>query len=398
MTKLDPASRWFPLLLVGLMMAGAVSIDIYLPSLPDMARLFQTDAARVQLTLSVFFAGFAVAQLVLGPLSDRFGRRPVFVGGILLYLVATVACLVASQINTLILARFFQALGACAGPVLSRAIVRDVYPPDQASRVFATLASIFAVTPALAPIVGGNLHAAFGWRANFIVMLGFGVLQLAAVRYLLPETNRHLNMRALDPLRILFNYRLLLRSRHFLGYTLMMGFTFSAMFTFVSGSPLLLIGLLGVRPEYYGLWVLLVTAGFLTGSLSVARLASRFGSERMVRIGAAIALAAGLVMAGLAWAGIETVMTVIGPAIFLFLAAAMVLPCSTALAIAPYARIAGTASALLGFLQMSLAACAGWLAAYLHDGTTIPVAGVILAVLAASACVHRVLLAGRKVP
>lgn len=398
MNRLDPKSPFFSLLLVALVMAGALSTDIYLPSMPDLARQFNSPASHVQLTLSMFFAGFAVAQLIVGPLSDRFGRRPVLLWGVTLYAAASAACLFATNIETLIAGRFFQALGACAGPVVARAIVRDVYPRDQAARIFATMASIFALAPALAPIVGGNLHAWFGWKANFIVMLLFGIGQFVAVRLFLAETNARPDRRAVKLGWMAFNYATLLRERAFLGNTVMVALLFAAMFSYVSLSPFLLIDFLGVKPEHFGYCMAGVILGFLAGSQTVARLTARFGSERLVGAGAVLGFVGASLMLALALSGIHSVFALIVPAGLVFMASAMVMPSATALAIAPYARIAGSASALLGFLQMSTAALVGWLAGLAHADSAVPLSLVLVGLTAAALVAQRLLLAGRASP
>ena len=380
------------LLLVALVAFGPMSIDLYLPSLPDIGRYFHADVAKTQQTLAVFVSGFALAQLVYGPLSDRFGRRPVLLGGVSLYLLSSLLCLFASSIDMLILGRFLQALGGCSGPVLARAIVRDTYPRDQSAKVMATMASVMALAPAVAPLIGGNLHAAFGWRANFGVLVGFGAFIIGLGLFALKETNLHPDPRALRPLDMLSNYAALLRDRVFLGYTLTLSFLFSGLFAFISGGSFVLIDVLGVRPEHFGLCFTVVIMGFLSGSLSAARLTGRIGLERMVALGVPLGAVAGLVMVGLALAGIQTIWAVILPMAFCSASAGLTLPNGTAAAIGPHARIAGSASALLGFMQMGIAAGAGWLVGQLHNGTSLPMAAVIAAMMVIALITHRLLV------
>jgi DHA1 family bicyclomycin/chloramphenicol resistance-like MFS transporter len=395
MARLSHTSPYFTLFLTTLVAAGAMSTDIYLPSLPDMTRAFATTVSRVQLTLSVFFVGFAVAQLICGPLADRFGRRPVLMVGIALYVVASGLCLIAPSIEMLIAGRFLQALGACAGPVVARAIVRDTFPPDQAARVFATMASVFALTPAVAPMVGGHLHAAFGWRANFVVMMLFGLLQLLGSWRLLDETLRRPDRHALHPGRMLANYLRLLKDRMFLGHTLTLTFFFAAMFSFISGSPFILIDILGVTPDHFGYATAFVVFGFLCGSISAARLTQRLGSLRLVRVGLGLGVLAASVLAALAWAHVESVIAIILPTSVVFMTCGLAMPNCTALAITPYARIAGSASALLGFIQMALASGIGWLVGRFYNGTTIPMTSLVLASLVAAALSHLLLVSRR---
>lgn len=359
-------------LLIAMVTVGPVSIDIFLPSLPDMTRVFATDVSHVQMTMSIFIGGFALSQLVLGPLSDRYGRRPVLLAGIALYLAASLLCLMARSIETLILARLLQSFGACSGPVLSRAIVRDAYPKDQVARTMAMMASVFTIAPAVAPIFGGWLHTLFDWRANFVVMVIFGAGLFLSVWKWLRETNLHPDQHALKLGRMLATYLLLLRHRSFLGYTLTVSFVFAGMFCFVSMGSFVLIGVLGVRPEYFGFCFAVTVAGLLTGNVITARGGHRFGTLRMVRAGVVIASLAAMVLGGLALAHVQTIAAILLPMIGIYLAAGLILPNGTAAAITPHGRVAGSASALLGFIQMAVASAAGWLVGRLHDGTTLP--------------------------
>jgi DHA1 family bicyclomycin/chloramphenicol resistance-like MFS transporter len=365
------------MLLIALATIGPVSIDIFLPSLPDMTRVFATDVSHVQMTMSVFIAGFAIAQLVLGPLSDRYGRRKVILAAIALYFLASLASLAARSIETLILARLVQSFGACAGPVLSRAIVRDAFPKDKAAQTLALMAAIFTIAPALAPIFGGWLHTFFDWRANFVVMVIFGAALFVGVWFKLPETNLHPDRNALKPSRMLHNYARLFGHGAFLGYSLMISFVFSGMFCFISVGSFVLIDVLGVKPEHFGFCFALVVCGTLVGNLLTARLSHRFSLGRLIGAGAIVALLAGTALTSLSVAHVETVAAVIGPMIGVFLAAGLVIPSGIAAAIAPHGRIAGSASALLGFIQMAMAAGASWVVGRLHDGTTLPMTTMI---------------------
>ena len=374
-----PAKRPPLYMLIALTAFGPMSIDLYLPSMPDLTRVFNADISRVELTLSVFLVGFAVAQLIYGPLSDRYGRRPVLLVALAIYAVASLFCLTAQSIEMLIMGRFLQSLGACCGPVLSRAILRDSFPREQVARVMASLATVMAVAPAVAPMIGGNLHALFGWQANFVLLAVFGVLVWVLTWKMLPETNRHLNLNALSPMGLLDNYLTLLRDRTFLGYSLTVSFCFGSLFSFISGSSFVLIGILKVAPQHFGFCFAVAVLGLMSGSFLSSRIGHKIGLERMVKLGTLLALASGLLMFGLSLAGIDTVFTVVGPVVGVYIAAGMILPNSSALAIAPHARIAGSASALLGFLQMSVASLAGWVVGYLHNGTTLAIAGVMAA-------------------
>lgn len=377
------------LLLVALVACGPMSTDLYLPSLPSLTRVFATDVSQVQLTLSVFIAGFAVAQLILGPLSDRYGRRPVLLAGFVLFFLASLACMLAQSIDQLIAGRFLQALGGCAGPVIGRAIVRDVYPREQAARVLSTMASTMALAPAVAPFLGGALEAAFGWRGNFAVLVLFSLTLLMIAWRLLAETNRHRDRLALSPLRMAEVYGFLLRDRSFRGATATLSFAFAAMFSFISGSSFVVIDVLGVAPQNFGFCFVFVVGGYALGSFAAARLTHRLGMARIVGLGAWIGLAAGAAMAALAVAGLQTVAAVIGPVTLLFFSTGLVLSNCTAAALAPHPGVAGSASALLGFIQMAAGASAGWLVGRLHNGTTLPMAAVMAVMMAGAVLCRR---------
>ncbi|SOD99088.1 multidrug effflux MFS transporter [Caenispirillum bisanense] len=368
--KFDPRSFPVAVLLTALVAFGPMSTDLYLPSLPDMTRAFDTSVSMVQLTLSVFAAGFAFGMLVYGPLSDRFGRRPLLIGGAALYVAASVVCMVAPSIEALLVGRFLQAIGACAGPVIGRAVVRDVYDRTEAARMLSYMASAMALAPAVAPMIGGALHAGFGWRANFVALTVFGIAVTVATWAMLRETNAHRDPLATRPSRLAANFGYLLKSRVFMGHTLCVALGFAGLFSFISGSSFVVIDVLGVDPQYFGFAFMAVVVGYITGAFGGGRLSGRLGIERLLAFGSLVAALAGVAAAGLAWAGVETVVAVILPVSIYFFGAAVLMPNGTAGAISPFPRMAGTASSLLGFLQMGAGALTGWLVGLLHDGTT----------------------------
>lgn len=379
MARPAPTSFAVAALLTAVVAFGPASTDLYLPSLPAMVRHFRTDVSQVQLTLSVFVAGFAVCQLLYGPLSDRFGRRPVLLAGIVTYIVASTLCVFAPTIEWLMAGRFLQALGACSGPVLGRAVVRDVYPREQAARFLSYQASAMALMPAVAPIIGGWVSVWFGWHANFVLMALFGLALLPAVALMLAETNQHRDPHALRPYRIFRNYGRVLGDRRFLGPSLTMAFSFCGLFSFLSASSFVLIDVLGVEATRFGFAFACVVIGYITGTFISGRLGRRLGAERLVRAGVWLGVASAAVLAALAWGGIETVVAVVAPMSVYFMACGLVLPNSTAAGIAPFPTMAGSASAMIGFVQMSTGAVAGWAVGKLHDGTTVPMASVVLA-------------------
>ncbi|TAN47520.1 MAG: Bcr/CflA family efflux MFS transporter [Rhodospirillales bacterium] len=374
-----------PLLLTALVAIGPVSTDLYLPSLPAVMRAFKADVAETQLTLSAFMAGFGLMMLVYGPLSDRFGRRPVLLSGMALYALASVFCLLAPSIEVLIVGRFLQALGASCGPVLGRAVVRDIYGREGSARVLSYMASAMAVAPAVAPILGGFLETLFGWRSNFVALLGFGAAMTLALFLLLPETNRHQDGEALSPGRLLANMLALMKDRRFMGYTVTLSFSFAALFTFISGSSFVLIDVMGVAPGNFGFCFAAVVAGYMSGSLIAGRFTASYGLDRMIGLGVWLGVGAGGLLTVLALLGPTHWAAVVGPMSLMFFSVGLVLPNSSAGAIGPFPQMAGSASSLLGFLQTGTGALAGMLIGHLHDGSPRPMALLVLAMASASA-------------
>lgn len=383
-----------PLVIV-LVAFGPISTDLYLPALPRIGEVFSAGPESVQLTLSVFLAGFAAGMLVYGPLSDRFGRRPVLIGGILVYLLATLACALAQSIEWLIAARFLQALGACCGPVLGRAVVRDLYGASRAAQALSYVAMAMAVAPAAGPVLGGVVTQWVDWWANFVLLLGFGALALAGVLAILPETNRHRDPTATQPRRLVANYAGLLRNRTYLGYVVTVGAGYGGIFAFISGSAFALIGGLGLTPLAYGLCFAAVVGGYMIGSFASARLHGRIPLDGLVHLGNLAMLAGGLVGAVLALAGLWSVAAIVLPMALYLLGCGLVMPNAQAGAIGPFPRMAGAAAAMLGFLQMSAAALLGIVVGQFQDGSPTAMMLAVLLSAAVSAAAHRWIVPAR---
>jgi DHA1 family bicyclomycin/chloramphenicol resistance-like MFS transporter len=343
-------------LLVTLIAYQPIATDTYLPALPTIARAFATDAAMVQWTLSAFFLGTAVAQLFYGPLSDRFGRKPVLLVGVTIFLAGSIACLLAPSVEALIVARFFQAIGCCAAPTIARAVVRDVFAREHAARALAYLGAAMGLIPALAPIFGGYLLTAFDWRAIFVAMAVVAGATLLCLVGFFHETNDKRDPHALNARRMTANYRAMLGERAFMGYSLTVAFSIGGLVMFLSGSPHVIITEHGVAADVYGYYFGAMALAYSAGTLVAGRITLRLGIERMVLIGTLVGVAAGASQAGLAWAGERSLMALLVPQGVYMVCIGFVLPNALAGAIGPYPTKAGAASALLGFLQLTMAA------------------------------------------
>lgn len=384
-------------LLILLMGVGAVATGIYLPSLPAMRAELGATVWEAQLTLTVFFIGYAGAQLVTGPLSDRFGRRPTVLGGMAVFFVASVVCALADDATLLSVARFFQAAGACASIVIPIAVARDRHGPEGAARLMATLAMATSLAPALGPVIGGYLEVGFGWRASFVFLAAYGAALILWIWFGLAETNRHPNPRALHPVPMLRNYGTLLRHRVFLGYVACAGFQYAAIFTFVSGSSPVLIDLFGVAPDAFGYYYGAVFVGYTIGAALTRRLTRRFGIERSAFGGTATLAAGTVAMPVLALTGLDNVWAIVAPMFVFMVGMGIAYPNALAGAVGPFPRIAGAASALMGFLFMSLAAVSGSAVGALYDRSQMPLA-VIVAILGVASLLSYWLLIWRHRP
>jgi DHA1 family bicyclomycin/chloramphenicol resistance-like MFS transporter len=349
-----------------------LSTDLYLASLPALRHHFGIAVSEAQLTLSAFIVGFAISQLVYGPVSDRFGRRPVLVAGLAVYFVASLAAMLAQSIEWLIGARFLQAVGACSGAVIGRAIIRDIFGVAGAARMLGYVTAVASMGPIFGPMAGSLIEVLVGWRGAFAALASVGGLLLAAVAWRLAESNVNLDPAATDVRGLARNYRRLLRDRRYLGYVGVVAFTYAGIFSFVSGSAFVLIEVLHVPPKYFGFPYGAAVLGYVATNLVVGRIAMRVGIDRLLMAGTTLCVLGGGIMATLALARVESVAAFMAPMFVFFLGAGLNMPAAMAGAVGPFARMAGTASALLGFLQMVVGGLAGFTVGRLHDGTTIP--------------------------
>jgi DHA1 family bicyclomycin/chloramphenicol resistance-like MFS transporter len=341
---------------VSMMVAfGPMTIDLYLPALPAIAVDLGASADQVQRTLSVYIVGFAFSQLVYGPLSDRFGRRPMLFAGVGLYIAASVACALAQSVDQLVVFRFLQAVGASCGPVLGRAVVRDYYTREEAARVMSWVISVMSLAPILAPVFGGLIATWADWRMNFWVLALFGASVILAVALFLGESNRFKDPTATDFGAMAKNFGTMLRHRIYVGFLLTNVCMFGGLFSWLNGSSFVLIERMGMSPMEYGLAFGVASVGFLSGAQTAARLVRRWGIERMCILGAACAAVGGGVIFVLLWAGADTPLAVMVPTVAYFFGMGITVPNIQAGAVSPFPRNAGAASSLIGLFQYASA-------------------------------------------
>ena len=346
-------------LLAALSAIGPLTTDMYLPSLPDIARQLHASTAQVQFTISAYLIGFAVGQIFYGPVSDRHGRKPVLMAAMALYCVASLACALSTSIEMLIIARTFQALGGSGGIVLTRAIVRDIYAGARAGRELSLIGSVMALAPVLAPIAGGLLQTGFGWRAVFFALVAAGLVGAGIVWLLLPET---LNTRAAEPVSIASmgrSYRIVVRNPAYLAYLGITSASYAGLFAWISGAAFVLQNLYGLTPFDFGVAFALGSIGYMTGSALAARIVVRFGLDGVLGVGGCACAVGGLGMVAAVALGLTSSLSLVVPVAIYLAGLGMVLPQGIAGAMTPFPERAGAASSLFGFVQQSAAAVCG---------------------------------------
>lgn len=368
------------ILLTGLTGITPLSIDMPLAGLPAIAAAFGEPEAKAQLVVGVFLAGFAIAQLILGPTSDRFGRRPVLLVGLGVYSVMGLVCMYADSLSVLLPARFVQGVAACTGPVVARAVVADIYEGKAAQRAMSIVTAGMGVAPIAAPMIGGALLTWFDWTAVFLTLALTGLLMLTLVLLLLDETLPTRDARALRFGRIASNYWEMSRNRTFVSFALPSALSSGALFSFIPAAPFVLIGQLGHEPAMFGVFFALVMIGFITGASLSARLSRTRTPAQMVRLGTGVSAAGGIMMAAGAAIGIEHAMTLVLPMAVIMHGTGLMRPNSITGAMAPFRDRAGAASALLGFLQMGGGVLAGIVGAiFAADSITLLPAALAIA-------------------
>lgn len=384
----DPVRRPSLLILIAVSGIGPLALNLFIPSMPGLEAEFGVPYATVQLTLTLYLIGMAGSQLVYGPLSDRFGRRPPLVIGLGLFAFASLLAALAPSIEFLIAARLLQAVGGSSGIVLSRAIVRDLYGRDKSASVLGYVTMAWVVAPMIAPTVGGFLDGVAGWRSGFFLLAGLGALVCFAAWRALHET--HHQRQSLPALSgLVGSYRLLLSRPRFVAYALTLGFSSGVFFSFLAGAPYVMVVQLGLTPLDYGLWFMLVSIGYMTGNGLSGRFSERLGADRMLDIGTGLSLLAAIASLTAALSGALSPITLFGPMLLVALGNGLSIPNGIAAAISIVPSIAGAASGLAGFMQMALGAVTSQSTGLLQAATPWAVFYVMVGSAALAVAMHR---------
>ncbi|PHN06787.1 multidrug effflux MFS transporter [Flavilitoribacter nigricans] len=372
MNTYQKKERFFLVLILGLLTAmGPLSIDLYLPAFGDIAQSLGTDISSVSLSLSSYFIGLSIGQVIYGPFLERFGRKkPIYIG-VLIYIFAALGCAATTSVQGLIVYRFFQALGACGGLVAARAVVRDLFDTREVARVFSMLIMVVAVSPIIAPTLGGYITTHFHWRYVFGLLVVLALLILAGTIILLPESRPPNPAYSMRPASILKNYREVLRNPHFFIFAISGSIAYAGVYAYLSGSPHLYLEIFGVSQSQYGLIFAFVAAGLIGASQVNNLILHRYSSENIIWMALILQSAIAVILLAvymLDYAGFYTITLLL----FAYLCClGFIFPNASALSLSGLGHTAGNASALLGGIQMVMGALASALVSFFLDQTSI---------------------------
>ncbi|MCB1671313.1 MAG: multidrug effflux MFS transporter [Gammaproteobacteria bacterium] len=370
-TSLTRLSLLMIALLSGASALGPAAMQILLPALPVIREDFGVSTGVAQLTLSLSMLSIAVATLVYGPVSDRFGRKPTLMIGSIITLVGSLACFIAPNVLLLILGRVVQAFGGAVGLVVARAIARDVYGPQESAKIISTLVMVMVVIPMLSPALGGELMFLFGWRSVFLIIAAFSLLILTTLYFRLPETLAE--PAVFQGLSGMFRtFAVLMQSPVFRGYGFSVAFVSVVFFSFISAAPEIMVSVLHRPATEYGYYFVMIPAGFMAGNYVSRRYGNHLGTFRIIDIGSKISLAGISLTLALQWSGLRHPIFLFLPIAVAIFGGGLTLPNAQAGAINEFPRHAGTASGLTGFLQMGLSSIAAQLVAIIFNGTAYP--------------------------
>lgn len=374
-----------------LVMLGPISMSLYTPAMPDLVHAFGTTDAAINLTLSVYFGGFAVAQLFTGPLSDAFGRRRVSLVFMSIYLAASIAAALSPSVGVLVAARLVQGIGASAGIATSRAIVRDLFTGEQSSRIMNLIGVLLAVGPALAPTIGGVTLALSGWRTIFLVMVVFGAALVAVILFAMRESGRP-DPSLIRPRQFLASYWRLVTSARFMAASVATGISTGGIYALATILPFVLINRAGLSPEAFGVGMVAQTGSYFVGSLLARSLIRRHGADSIVPFGLLMVAVGAALLSFFAFTMEPTYLSVMGPVGCYAFGISFVMPAMTTAALHPFPQIAGAASAMMGFIQMGSGFVGGAAVALFAD-PVVAMAVVIPALAAVSIAGYAVYLA-----
>ena len=377
---------FYACLLGFLTMIGPIAIDIFLPAVPAIAQGLNVGIGSIEFSLTAIFAGNALGQIIYGPLSDRFGRKPIIVLALLIYFIATVGAGLAADVGTLICWRFIQGLMTASGRILSNAVARDLFEREKLAKLITAIMLISAISTVGSSPLGGYLSENFHWRTVFWFMSAYSGAAVIIFLFFFKETIEEKDYRALRPSVLLGNFADILRNRIFLINVICGGFVLSGLVAYLNSSSGLLIGTFGIKPGAYGLWFSLVMIGYMAAAGIAGKLIDYVDMRWLIRFGSITVALSGLVMLGFAVAEINHVLAVVVPMMFFMVGLAILLPQTTSASLTPFPRNAGAASSLQGFIQNSMAAVVSALLSTFADGSSIPMATAIaLCGLAAAA-------------
>jgi DHA1 family bicyclomycin/chloramphenicol resistance-like MFS transporter len=387
--------RFYTIFTLGLLSAmGAFSIDMYLPGFPDIARDLHTTVAHITLSITSFFIGISVGQMIYGPLLDKYGRkRPLYIG-LVVYLIASIVCSFSPTANILIGVRFLQALGSCAGMVASRALVRDIFPVNESAKIFSLLMLVLAISPIIAPTLGGYVTAAFGWQFIFFILAFISAITLVLVYFKLPPGRKPETSLSLLPRPIINGFLEVARVPQFYTYAFAGAIASSGLYAYIAGSPFVFMELYHVSEKHYGWIFAIVAMGLITASQVNTLLLRKYSSEQIIRVTLFCQILTGIALVIGAWFHLLGLYSTIFLILIFLSTQGFAFPNSSALCLAPFIKNAGTASALMGALQLGIGAISTALVSVLANGTAMPMAAV-MCVCALSSFI--ILIIGRRV-
>lgn len=345
---------------------GTLALNIFIPSMPNLVKSLNTTQSMAQLTLTFYLLSLAFAQLVVGPLSDKYGRRPILLLGILVYIIASFSSAFATNVETLIIARIFQAIGGCSGVVITRAIIRDVYSKTQGVVILSYVTAVVTLAPMLAPIIGAFLDQWYGWRASFYFVGAFGIIIAAIALKNLHETNFNL-VKKLNIKNIPKQYYSLLREPQYMGYALSVAFNNSVFFAFIAGAPFIVADILHLAPSVYAIYFLFVSGGYMIGNFIAGKFANKISTDSMIKLGIYIMLIGIIVANYCFYIGYSHPIILFGPMGLIAISAGLISPNAIAGLLDVRPDIAGTAAGFSGFLQMTSGALGTFLVGFFHQ-------------------------------